>query len=38
LLALVAGVCSLVLIRPKDFIVHAPAPTGGRGSPVPATD
>jgi EmrB/QacA subfamily drug resistance transporter len=38
LLALVASVCSLVLIRPKDFIVHAPAPAGGQRSPVPATD
>jgi EmrB/QacA subfamily drug resistance transporter len=38
LLALVAAVCALVLIRPKDFIVHAPAPAGGQGSPVPATD
>jgi hypothetical protein len=38
LLALVASVCALVLIRPKDFIVHAPAPPGGQGSPVPATD
>ena len=38
LLALVASVCALVLIRPKDFIVHAPAPAGGQRSPVPATD
>jgi len=35
LLALVAAVCALVLIRPKDFIGHAPAPAGGQGSPVP---
>jgi EmrB/QacA subfamily drug resistance transporter len=38
LLALVAAVCALVLIRPKDFIGHAPAPAGGQGSPVPVTD
>ena len=38
LLALVASVCALVLIRPKDFIAHAPAPAGGQRSPVPATD
>jgi hypothetical protein len=38
LLALVASVCALVLIRPQDFIVHVPAPAGGQGSPVPATD
>ena len=33
LLALVAGVCSLVLIRPKDFIVHRAA-TGDQASPA----
>jgi EmrB/QacA subfamily drug resistance transporter len=38
LLALVAAVCALVLIRPKDFIGHAPVPAGGQGSPVPVTD
>jgi EmrB/QacA subfamily drug resistance transporter len=38
LLAIVASVCAFVLIRPKDFIAHAPAPAGGQGSPVPATD
>jgi EmrB/QacA subfamily drug resistance transporter len=38
LLAIVASVCALLLIRPKDFIVHAPTPAGGQGSPVPATD
>jgi EmrB/QacA subfamily drug resistance transporter len=37
LLALIAAVCALVLIRPKDFIAHAPAP-GGQGSAAPATD
>ncbi len=41
LLALVAGLCTLVLIRPKDFIVQAPAPApaaASQGSPVPAMD
>jgi EmrB/QacA subfamily drug resistance transporter len=38
LLALVAGVCALVLIRPKDFIVHAPTPVGGHGSLATASD
>ncbi|MGA2009379.1 MAG: MFS transporter [Solirubrobacteraceae bacterium] len=37
LLALAAAVCALALIRPKDFIVHAPAPAG-QASPVPATN
>jgi EmrB/QacA subfamily drug resistance transporter len=35
-LAFVAGVCALILIRPKDFISHTPAPAAGQGTPVAA--
>lgn len=37
IVALASAVCALALIRPRDFIVHAPVPPGGP-SPVPAAD
>ncbi len=41
LLALASAVCAVVLIRPRDFIVHAPAPApapAAQGAPLPATN